>query len=206
MFKNTASQKIRLFAFDYSTGAPKTGDAANLTAYLSKDYGTLSALTDTSATEISSTNAPGWYVFDVSQTETNADDLQFTGKSATSNVVLVGRSVRTLPANFGALSIDTNGWVKIQTGLKTNVGFTLPFVMRDTNGAPLTGSTVSVYRAIDGATSFTLVGTATEKSAGWYHIALANGDVNGTSIALRMTGSSGSGTPVDNAMTLVMEP
>ena len=33
-----------------------------------------------------------------------------------------------------------------------------------------------------------------------------NGDVTGTCIALRMVGSGGSGTPVDNGYILIMEP
>lgn len=207
MFKNTASQKIRLFAFDSSTGAPKTGDAANITPYISKDYGALSALTDTSASELSSTNAPGWYEFDVSQTESNADDLHFTAKSATSNVVVVGQHIRTLPVYFTTLSIDSTGSTKIQTALKRNTAVTaFPFTMVDTTGAPLTGSTVTVYRAIDGATSWTSIGTATEKANGFYHIALGTSDTNGTWISFRMVGSGGSGTPVDGAMTLATEP
>lgn len=106
MFKNVASQKIALFAFDYTTGAPKTGDAANLTFYVNKDWGGLNALADTSASELSSTNAPGWYVCDVSQSETNADALHFTGKSSTSNVVVVGQMVYTRPPNFTSLTIS----------------------------------------------------------------------------------------------------
>ena len=109
MFKNVASQTIDVFAFDYSTGAPKTGDAANISVYLSKDDGSLPQLTDTSATEISSTNAPGWYRFDVSQTESNADKLLFTGKSSTSNVTVVcGPARYTRPAGFGDLTIANN--------------------------------------------------------------------------------------------------
>lgn len=109
MIRNTASQKVQLFAYDYSTGAPKTGDAANLTAYLKKDSGALTALTDTSATEISATNAPGWYEFDVSQGETDAVDLLFTCKSSTANVVVVGFRTTTVPANFALTSIDSSG-------------------------------------------------------------------------------------------------
>lgn len=86
--KNTASQKITLYAYDSSTNAPKTGDAANITAYVSKDNGAPAVLTDTSATEVSSTNAPGEYTFDLTQGETNGNDLLFTGKSTTSNVVI----------------------------------------------------------------------------------------------------------------------
>lgn len=106
MFKNVAT-KVALFAFDYSTGAPKTGDAANLTAYVSKDYGTVTVLADTSATEMSATNAPGWYLFDVAQGETNADALLFSGKSSTSNVTVVGQMVYTTSAAAIASAVRT---------------------------------------------------------------------------------------------------
>jgi hypothetical protein len=112
MFKNTAT-KIALFAFDTTTGAPKTGDAANLTAYVSKDYGTVTALGDTSATEMDATNAKGWYLFDVAQAEANADALLFTGKSTTANVSVVGQHIFTTPANFSSQSIDSNGRVDV---------------------------------------------------------------------------------------------
>lgn len=113
MFKNTASQKITLFAFIPSTGLPKTGDAANLTAYVSKDDGTVTALTDTSATETDATNGKGLYIFDVSQTETNADKLVFSCKSSTSDVSIVPVTIYTRPPNAGALSIDSNGRVDV---------------------------------------------------------------------------------------------
>lgn len=80
MFKNVASQTLDFVAIDGTTGLPKTGDAANITMYVSIDDGTLTALTDTSATEISSTNAPGKYRVDVSQAETNGNKLTFSGK------------------------------------------------------------------------------------------------------------------------------
>lgn len=101
MFKNTAGQKVTVFAYDYSTSAPKTGDAANISVYLQKDDGSITQLTDTSAAEVSSTNAPGCYLFDVSQTETNADKLVFTGKSATANVAIRQETIYTRPAAFG---------------------------------------------------------------------------------------------------------
>ena len=110
MIKNTAGQKVRFFFFDYTTGAPKTGDAANLTAYVAKDRGSLTALTDTSATEISSSNQPGVYEFDVSQAETNATVLDFSCKSSTASVVSIPLlNVFTLPPNLGATAIDSSG-------------------------------------------------------------------------------------------------
>lgn len=111
MFKNTASQKVTVFAFDYTTGAPKTGDAANLTVYVAKDDGSVTVLGDTSATEADATNAKGLYLFDLTQAETNADKLVFSGKSSTSNVTIVPITIYTRPPNFGALSINSSGQV-----------------------------------------------------------------------------------------------
>ena len=116
MFKNVTGQKIQLFAFDYSTGAPKTGDSANLTAYIEKDgAGSMTALGDTSATELSATNAPGWYEFDVTQSESNADMILFTAKSSTANVSVVGARVFTRPNRFTTMVIDSAGLVDANT-------------------------------------------------------------------------------------------
>ena len=113
MNKNVASQKIQLFAFDTTTGSPKTGDAANLTAYVSKDHGAVTVLGDTSAAEMDATNAKGVYVFDLTQGETNGDELTFTAKSSTANISITPRFVTTNPANFTATSIDSNGRVDV---------------------------------------------------------------------------------------------
>lgn len=59
------------------------------------------------------TNAKGWYLFDLTQAETNADALLFTGKSSTSNISVVGSLVFTTPANFSAASIDSSGRVDV---------------------------------------------------------------------------------------------
>ncbi len=249
MFKNVASQKIELFAFDYSTGAPKTGDAANITPYITKDGGSVTALTDTSATEMSSTNAPGWYSFDVSQSESNADMILFTGKSSTSNIAIVGTRILTRPNRFTTLVIDaagladanavkigptgagtaqtardigasvllssgtgtgqvslSSGAIKIQTGLKRGVALTWPFLMRDTTGAPWTGGTVAVSRAIDGADTFTSVGAAAEKTNGGWDIDLGTADTNGIAVMYMAVGTGGSGTATPAMWVLGFEP
>lgn len=123
MFKNTGSQKLTVFAFDAATNLPKTGDAANLTAYCSIDDGTLTALTDTSATEVDSTNGKGYYTFDLTQAETNGNKLLFTCKSSTSNVVVVCTPavVYTRPPNFSSLSIDADGRVDVSKILGTTL-------------------------------------------------------------------------------------
>lgn len=111
MFKNVAGQKAVFYVYDSTTGLPKTGDAANLTAYVSKDYGATTVLADTSATEQDATNAKGYYLFDLAQAETSADVLLFSGKSTTSNMVVLAMpaAVFTVPANFTKLVIDAAG-------------------------------------------------------------------------------------------------
>lgn len=88
-FKNVASQTITVYAWDTSNNAWKTGDAANITAYISKDGGAPAATNDTNPTEIDATNMPGAYRFTMQQAETNCDNLELVPKSATSNISLI---------------------------------------------------------------------------------------------------------------------
>ncbi len=190
MFKNVASQKIAFFSFDYTTGAPKTGDAGNMTGYVDKDWGGVNALTDTSASEISSSNAPGWYQFDVSQSETNADALLFTCKSTTGNVSVVGQQIYTTPPNFSTLSITSAGLIAVVGYLRQNVAFAgFMFMMTDsTNHNPVTGKTVTVTRSIDGAAFASgALSAVTEVGSGIYYVDFAAGDLNGRNIVLLAT-------------------
>lgn len=167
MFKNVASQKLRLFAFDYSTGGPKTGDAANLTAYVSKDRGTLTALGDTSATEVSSTNAPGVYEFDLTQAETNADILDFTGKSSTANVALVPiLNLRTLPQYAPSMAIDSSGRVTLGAAAADSL----------TAGALATDAVNEIVAAIG---AMTVEGSTTLLQSLRLHNAALGGKANG---------------------------
>lgn len=113
MFKNTASQKLIVFAFDATTNLPKTGDAANLTAYVSKDYGAVTVLGDTSATEMDATNAKGYYLFDLTQAETNADVELFSAKSSTANIVVIGVPARVLTSCLPNVAAGASGGVTI---------------------------------------------------------------------------------------------
>src|SRR5690349_20120814 len=108
MFKDVASQKITFLLIDTANNVPKTGDSANLTAYVSKDDGAVTVLGDTTATELDATNAPGLYSFDLTQAETNADKLVFSGKSFTANMRVVPVTLYTLPSGIGDLTIANN--------------------------------------------------------------------------------------------------
>lgn len=88
IYKNTAGQKLAVHAYESATGASKTGDANNITCYLSKDWGAAAQTNDVNPTELDAVNMPGWYVFDLTQAETNAEVLVFAPKSATSGVLL----------------------------------------------------------------------------------------------------------------------
>ncbi len=83
--KNVAGQIWVVFAFDAS-GVPVTGDAANITAKIGKDGAALAATNDVNPTEDES----GYYIFDLTQAETNADHHRLVPVSATGSVQVIG--------------------------------------------------------------------------------------------------------------------
>lgn len=87
MYKNKSGQKLIAFLYDSTSAvkAGRTGDAANLTARVSINGGAAATLADTSASEIDSTNLPGWYQWDLSAAETNGNILVFRVTSSTAN-------------------------------------------------------------------------------------------------------------------------
>lgn len=205
MFKNTAGQKIEMFAFDSATGLPKTGDAANITVYVAKDFGATTALADTGATEKDATNDKGTYIFDVSQAESNADNLRFSGKSTTSGIVIVPVSLCVLPPNFGATVISSAGTIGIQSNIKKNQALSaFQFLMTLVGTlAPATGKTVTVTRLIDsGSFAAGTLSAVTEVGAGYYRVDFGAGDLNGNCITLRATEASCN----DTTVSIVTQP
>ncbi len=104
MNKNTAGQKLTVFAFDRTTGAAKTGDAANITCKESIDNGAYSALTDTNPDEKES----GFYEFDLTQAESNGNKLAWIPVSTTENVMVIAcpAVVYTSPPSFQSLVVN----------------------------------------------------------------------------------------------------
>lgn len=105
--KNVTGQKWRVYAFDRTDNTSKTGDAANITAKIAKDDGTATALGDTNPTE----TEDGFYLFDLTQAETNADKLSLYPESSTADIQVVGSpaEVFTVPDNFQELGIESDG-------------------------------------------------------------------------------------------------
>ena len=104
MFKNVASQKIVVFAWDNAAGAPKTGDAANISAQISKDGGATAATNDVAPTELDATDAKGIYLFDMTQAETNADLVILSAVSSTADIDLQPVIIYTV--EFGIANLN----------------------------------------------------------------------------------------------------
>lgn len=85
MEKNIAGKWV-VFAFDVTTNLPKTGDAANITANLRIDGGIANAIDDTNPTELED----GYYIFDITATESNGDNIVICPASVTANIQVIG--------------------------------------------------------------------------------------------------------------------
>jgi hypothetical protein len=106
IYKNAANQKIAVFAWDTSANAEKTGDAANITARISKDGAAVAQTNDVNPTELDATYAPGIYLFDMTQAETDAELIVLFAKSSTANIKLEPIVIYTLPIVATAASIS----------------------------------------------------------------------------------------------------
>jgi len=102
MFKNTAGQSYRVFAFNRTTSDPVTGIASTITAKLSKDFGALTATGTANPTEVED----GYYLFPLTQAETNCDDLAIYPESSTSSISVIG-----CPANLHPKVDDDRGFL-----------------------------------------------------------------------------------------------
>lgn len=229
MQKNVGSQKLIVFVWNSTTGNPVIGTAANLTAYVSIDYGSVTVLGDTSATELSSSNAPGYYSFDLTQGETNGNFLLFTGKSSVSNEVVVGvpAGVQTVPASFvvapgssGALLVGGSNAATTIAGLTTGaiaattitasgaVAFQSTFaVTTSTALAALSCTTLTASGAVAFQSTLTITGTTTLTGA--VSLGSTLGVTGTTTLAAVNTGAvaitgtlSTSGTATFNALTV----
>lgn len=104
IWKNVASQKLAVFAYDSTDGSAKTGDASNITAQISLDGGATDATNDVNPTELDATDAPGIYLFDLEQAETNADLIVVAPVSATANILLDPAIIYTQTLNGSTLT------------------------------------------------------------------------------------------------------
>lgn len=102
--KNVASQKWVVFAFNETDNTPVTGDAAQITGKVAIDWGTRDAIGDTNPTE----QEDGYYVFDLTQGETNGNVLNIYPESSTGDVRVIGvpGTIYTVAAGIQDFSVD----------------------------------------------------------------------------------------------------
>ena len=121
MQKNIAGQKWICFAFDTTTGLPKTGDALNITANLRLDGGVANPVDDTNPAELEG----GYYAFDLTDAETNGNMIVICPSSVTANIAVIG-----VP---GAVWTESDFTATMKTSL--NAATPAASNMRGTDGA-----------------------------------------------------------------------
>jgi len=134
MQKNVAGQYWYVFAFDRTDNSAKTGDAAQITADLFIDNGAANAVDDTNPTEL----AHGFYRFDITQAESNGDQILIDPVSSTSDIQVVGApaSLFTEAPNSNILGIGSGGNIEVVDLCIENTDM-YSEVMRGTDSAAL---------------------------------------------------------------------
>lgn len=142
VLKNTAGQKIAVQAYDTSVADWKAGDAANITAEITKDAGASAATNDTNPTEVDATDHPGLYVFTLTQAETNADMITISAVSSTGNVVIEPVTIYTFGANLASGSGGDSVEVTVTTTAAAAVANGSVWITSDSAGTVLVAGTL----------------------------------------------------------------
>jgi len=125
--KNVASQNVLVYAYDKAAREAKTGDAANITAYISLDGGASTVSDDVNPTELNATDLPGMYRFDLLQAETDCDMFLIVAQSSTPDIQIepviiytegTGLPAPTLPVDAVAVASE---YVERYTGIGVTV-------------------------------------------------------------------------------------
>jgi len=96
LHKNVANQKVLIFAWDSGNSVPKTGDAGNITAHITKDGGGAVQSNDVNPSELDATNLKGIYAFNLTQEESNCDLFCLVAKSSTPDIIIAPVVVYTV--------------------------------------------------------------------------------------------------------------
>ena len=162
MQKNVAGQKWIVFAFDRTDNTPKTGDAANITANLRIDGGAVNAIDDTNPAELED----GFYIFDLTQAETNGALLLISPASITADIQVIGvpGALYTRVAQTGDAYAAVNGLTiptaaQIRTEIDSN-STQLIAILQDT-GTTLDGKLDTIAGYLDTEIAAILANTGT---------------------------------------------
>jgi hypothetical protein len=188
MIKNQAAKWI-VFAFNKITGDAVTGDTGNITANLRLDGGVANPVDDTNPAELSD----GYYVFDITDAESNGDLIVIIPVSTTANVAVVGvpGAVWTEPTGGVATAlnlavVDTVvDAIKVKTDTINDAGALVwTYTLTDSvTGAAIADATVIITSDSAGAN---VLRTGVTNSAGVATFYFAPGD-SGTTVYLWRT-------------------
>lgn len=163
MLKNTAGKWV-VFAFQDEGGAnpgePVTSGAAAITANLYLDgSATPNAVDDTNPTELGG----GYYVFDVTAAETNADNIVIAPSSSTANVNVIGVPGAVYTTDYSAIA---DAFLNRDMSVGTDSGSPTVRTVRQAlrmlrNKWSLSGTTLTVTKEDDTTASWTATVTAT---------------------------------------------
>lgn len=95
MPKRNSTYYATIYAIDVTTGEGKTGDAANISLFVSLDGGAPQPVTNT-VVELSPVNAPGSYQVLLTASEMNAESIELTGYSSTPGINIYPKSFTTV--------------------------------------------------------------------------------------------------------------
>ncbi len=174
MQKNVAGQKWVVYAWDTTGPTPKTGDASNITANLRIDGAAANPVDDTNPTELED----GYYIFDITQVESNGDLLLIAPASATGNIQVRGvpEAIYTssyTPGDYAVtLTIRTTGgdavpgvsvWVNSSNSRSGSVAGTK---VTDTNGQVVFNLEYTTYYIFCNLSGYTFASASFTASAG----------------------------------------
>jgi len=188
LLKNVAGQKITVYAWNTATNLPATGEAANITAQISKDGGASAATDDVNPTELDATNHKGKYIFDMAQAETNVDVLDLDPACSTTGIELHAYTIYT----HDETKIDAVKAVTdiLPRGIKKNVAFTFTFtmVLASDHATLSPGESITATRSLDHAAFAACTNVAAEiGSTGFYWITLEAAEMNADLTSFKAT-------------------
>lgn len=138
MYKNESGQIIQFYV-QSEIGDALSGDAANITPYLSKGGGAFEILTNPTVSEI----GYGWYYVALSQSETNYNNLVFRGESSTQGAFVYSQAIELSTRFLSEIvdgSVDIERLFKVLLAVYAGGGGTNEqgqLYWNDANGDPL---------------------------------------------------------------------
>lgn len=170
MYKNTINKWI-VFAFNRTDNVPLTGDAINITANLRLDGGIANPVDDTNPTELED----GYYVFDITAAESNADNILISPVSVTGDIQVIGCPAAQSTTNPVLASIYKNIALS---------NFTFNMVLASDHYTAAPGLIVAAKISKDGGAFASCANAVIEIGIGFYKIDLTQTEMNADILAL----------------------